>query len=76
MIRPNPIDGLNDEERDLLVQGLRALRLERGKAWNAACDAAAAVGKRRPSLQPFGIEEIRRLARRLGAKTTHWTEEC
>ena len=73
MIRPNLIDGLNDNERDLLVQGLLALRLERGKAWNAACDAAA--GKRRPSLRPFGIEEIRRLARRFGVKTTHWMEE-
>ena len=74
MATNEPIDGLSNDARDLLVQGLRALRLERGKAWNAACDAAAA-GKRQPSLRPFGIEEIRRLTRGLGDKATHWTEE-
>lgn len=67
-----PIDGLKDEERQLLGEALRALRRERGLAWNAACDAAAAMGKRAPSLRRFGIPEIKRLARRLGVGATHW----
>jgi hypothetical protein len=50
------------------------LRRDRGKAWNAACDLAEAQGKRRPSLKPYGIDEIERLARRFGIKTRHWTE--
>ena len=65
---------LNDEERALLGQALSALRLERGKAWNAACDLAEAQGKRRPSLKLYGIDEITRLARRFGTKALHWTE--
>jgi len=69
-----PIEGLSDDERALLGEALRALRTERGKAWNAACDAAEAAGKRRPPLRPYGIEAIKRLARRLGVGPTHWAE--
>ncbi len=65
---------LSDEERALLGQALSALRRERGQAWNAACDRAEAQGKRRPSLKPYGIDEIQRLARRFGTKAMHWTE--
>jgi hypothetical protein len=65
---------LSDDERVLLGQALSALRRERGKAWNAACDEAEAQGKRRPSLKPYGIDEIQRLARRFGTKALHWTE--
>jgi hypothetical protein len=68
------MDCLSDEERALLGQVLSALRRERGKAWNAACDLAEAQGKRRPSLKPYGIDEIKRLARRFGTKALHWTE--
>ena len=75
MDKPNPIAGLNDDEQTLLGEALRALRRKRGAAWNAACDAAEARGKRRPSLRSYGIEDIRRLARRLGVRATHWTEE-
>ncbi len=67
-------DCLSDDERVLLGQALSALRRERGKAWNAACDEAEAQGKRRPSLKPYGIDEIQRLARRFGTKALHWTE--
>jgi len=42
----------------MLIDGLRALRKERGKAWNEACDAAEAAGRHRPPLQPFGIDNI------------------
>ncbi len=49
---------LSKEERALLGQAFSALRLERGKAWNVACDRAAAQGKRRPSLESYGIDEI------------------
>jgi hypothetical protein len=59
-----------------LSDALRALCRERGKAWNAACDAAEAAGrKRRPSLRPYGIAEIKRPARRLGVGPTHWSGE-
>jgi hypothetical protein len=68
------IDGLSEDERKLLGEALCALRAERGKAWNKACDTAEAAGKRRPSLRPYGIDDIKRLARRLGAGPTHWTE--
>ena len=75
LAKPEPIEGLSDEERALLGDALRALRLQRGKEWNAACDAAEAAGKRRPSLRPYGIDAIKRLARRLGVGTTYWTGE-
>ena len=71
----NPIGGLSDDERTLLEEALRALRRERGAAWNAACDAAEAQAKRPPSLRTYGINDIRRLARRLGIRATHWMEE-
>jgi hypothetical protein len=73
-VRLEPIEGLSEDERKLLGEALCALRTERGKAWNAACGAAEAAGKRRPSLRPYGIYGIKRLARRLGAGATHWTE--
>ena len=69
------IEGLNDEERKLLIEALRALRTERGKAWNEACDAAEAAGKRLPSLRVYGIDQIKRMARRLGGRAPHWLEE-
>jgi hypothetical protein len=58
-----------------LIDGLRALRKERGKAWNEACDAAEAAGRHRPPLKPFGIDDIVRLAKKLGGTAPHWTEE-
>ena len=72
-----PIDGLNGDERKLLIEALTALRRERGQAWNMACDAASALGKREPALRRFGIDDIKRLARRIGgsAARTHWQEE-
>jgi hypothetical protein len=65
---------LSAEEQQLLGEALSALRRERGKAWNAACDRAEAQGKRRPPLKPYGIDEIKRLARRFGTKALYWTE--
>ncbi len=38
MSKPEPIGGLSDDERKLLIEGLIALRRERGRAWNGACD--------------------------------------
>ena len=77
MSKPEPIADLNDDERKLLIEGLTALRRERGQAWNLACDVADANGKRRPSLRQIGIDDIKRLARRIGGRTahTHWLEE-
>lgn len=49
-----PIDGLSNAERTMLIDGLRALRKERGKAWNDASDADAA-GRHRPALRQFGM---------------------
>jgi hypothetical protein len=67
-------DCLSESERMLLREALTTLRRERGQAWNAACDAAEARGKRHPSLRSYGIDDIRRLARRLGVGSTHWSE--
>jgi LPS sulfotransferase NodH len=67
-------DCVSEAERTLLGQALSALRRERGRAWNAACDRAEAQGKRHPSLNAYGIDEIKRLARRFGTKAMHWTE--
>lgn len=70
-----PVSGLNDGERVLLGEALRALRRQRGAAWNAACDAAEGQGRRSPAPRTFGIEDIQRLARRLGVGSTHWLED-
>ncbi|EBQ7940045.1 hypothetical protein N4Z11_003655 [Salmonella enterica] len=69
-----PITGLDDGEITLLIDALTVLRTERGKAWNTACDTAQVTNKRPPSLKRYGIDEITRLARRLGAKKTHWLD--
>lgn len=70
-----PIGGLSDAEKALLSEALWALRRERGQAWNAACDAAEAQGRRPPSLRTFGIRDIERLARRFGVRAPHWMDE-
>lgn len=75
MAKVELIEGLNDEERKLLIEALRSLRTEKGKAWNDACDAAQVAGKRRPSIKHFKIDEIKRMARRLGGGSTHWEED-
>ena len=59
MRKSEPIEGLSDAERALLGEALRALRAERRIAWNAACNAAEAARKRRPSLRPYGIDDIK-----------------
>ena len=73
MPRRERIGDLNDEIA-LLGEAFRALRRDRGQAWNAACDIAEAQGKRRPSLRAYGIDDIKRLARRFGITATHWSE--
>jgi hypothetical protein len=73
-LNKEPIRGLDEEEIALLIDALTALRAERGKAWNTACDIAQVANKRPPSLKRYGIDEITRLARRLGAKKTHWLD--
>ena len=76
MKKIEPVENLSDEERELLIDALTALRTERGKAWNAACDKAEVEGKRQPSLRSFGINDIIRLARRIGGRSanTYWLE--
>ncbi|EBB2472627.1 hypothetical protein CJE62_15415 [Salmonella enterica] len=69
-----PIKGLDGEEIALLIDALTVLRAERGKAWNTACDIAQVANKCPPSLKKYGIDEITRLTRRLGAKKTHWLD--
>ena len=69
------ISGLSAAELAMIGDALRALRTERGKAWNAACDVAETQGKRPPSPRSYGIGAIKRLGRRLGVGPTHWTEE-
>jgi hypothetical protein len=69
-----PIRGLDEDERLLLIKALCALRDERTRQWNAACDQAIAQGKRLPGLGRYGIDGIKRLARRLGGKATYRLE--
>ncbi|WP_337263652.1 MULTISPECIES: hypothetical protein [unclassified Serratia (in: enterobacteria)] len=73
-LNKEPILGLDDEEIALLIDALTALRAERGKVWNTACDIAQVANKRPPSLKRYGIDDIIRLARRLGARKTHWLD--
>ena len=73
MARGEPIEGLEESDRALLVEALTVLRRDRAKAWNTACDAAEASGKRRPSVKRFDIDKIARLGRRLGG-ATYWSE--
>ena len=73
-VKPNLADGLSAEERVLLGEAFSALRRERGRAWLDACHRADKEGKRRPGLRTAGIDEIKRLARRLGTKALHWTD--
>lgn len=73
-LNKEPIRGLDDEEIALLIDALTALRAERGKIWNRACDIAQQENKCLPSLKMYGIDEIKRLARRLGAWKTHWLD--
>jgi hypothetical protein len=72
--RRERIGDLSEEEIALLTEAFRALRRDRGRAWNAACDVAEAQGRRRPSLRPYGIDEIKRVARRFGITATHWSD--
>lgn len=74
MPKADLVEGLSEAERALLGEAFSALRRERGRAWNAACDRADEQGKRRPSARPAGIEEVKWLARRFGTKALHWTE--
>lgn len=75
MSKPDPtITGLDEADRALLIEALTALRDRRGREWNAACDHAEHLGKRRPSLAPYGIDAIVRLARRLGGDAKHWLD--
>jgi hypothetical protein len=74
--KPESIEGLSDAERTLLGDALRALRQSAAKPGMQPCDAAETAGKsRHPSLRPYGIDEIKRLARRLGVGPTHWSGE-
>ena len=75
MSRAESVEGLSDAERRLVIEGLRALRRERGRAWNIACDIAEQTGRRRPAFAPYGIAEIEKLARRFGGSAPHWSEE-
>ena len=73
--RPDPaITGLSDDERQTLVDALTALRVERGRAWNGACNLAVELGRREPKVDAYGIDAIKRLARRLGGEALHWLE--
>jgi hypothetical protein len=68
-------DELSEAERQLVIKGLRALRRERGLAWNIACDLATERKVKPPPLSQYGITEIEQLARRFGGTARHWTDE-
>lgn len=74
-LEPDPaITGLSDEERELLVEALCALRYVRGREWLAASASAVDRGKRRPGFERLQVAEMKRLARRLGGQAAHWME--
>ena len=75
MPKPELIEGLSDAERQLVIEALRALRRERGQAWNVVCDIAEQKSKKPPPLADYGIDDIKRLARRFGGRALHWIEE-
>jgi hypothetical protein len=68
-----PVEGLNDEERALLGEALRALRTEAGKPGTRH---VVLLRQRESAARQsgLGIDEIKRLARRLGVGPTHWAE--
>lgn len=68
------VAGLDSEERALLVAALVALRHERGREWREACRIADDRGDIEPPLDAYGIEQIKRLARRLGREARHWMD--
>lgn len=68
------IAGLADEDRKLLVEALCALRDARGREWLAACHRADELGRRKPGLARLRLDELKRLARRLGGRADHWME--
>jgi hypothetical protein len=68
------VSGLDSEERALLVAALVALRHERGRDWREACRIADDRGDMEPRLDAYGIEQIKRLARRLGGEARHWMD--
>jgi hypothetical protein len=61
--------------RQLVTKGLRALRRDRGLAWNIACDLATERKVKPPSLSQYGITEIEQLARRFGGTVRYWMDE-
>lgn len=67
------IEGLDPEERALLIEALTTLRFTRGQDWLSASRLADERGQRRPSLDESGVAAIKRLARRLGGHALHWT---
>lgn len=75
-LTPDPaITGLSDEERELLIEVLCALRYVRGREWLAASRRADERGERRPGLGHLQLPELQRLARRLGGRAKHWMEQ-
>ena len=68
------VAGLDSEERALLVAALVALRYERGRQWREACRIADDRGDIEPPLDAYGIEQIKRLACRLGGEARHWMD--
>lgn len=72
--RDPAITGLDDDDRELLITGLTALREVHGRQWREACDRAARKGAAEPPLPAYDINEIQQLARRLGGEAKHWSE--
>lgn len=69
------VEDLSEAERQLVIKGLRALRRERGLAWNVACDIATQREAKAPPLAHYEITEIEQLARRFGGTDPHWMDE-
>ncbi|ENB9721403.1 hypothetical protein ABJD63_004494 [Salmonella enterica] len=61
------IQDLKGYERTIIVVALQALHRERLNSYNAACLACELSGKESPSIESFGLEEVDKALRLIGA---------
>ncbi|EOX6393352.1 hypothetical protein ACPU4K_004534 [Escherichia coli] len=61
------IQDLKGDERTIIVVALQALHRERLNSYNAACLACELSGKEWPSIEIFGLEEVDKALRLIGA---------
>lgn len=61
------LEDLKDEDWTLVVVALQSLHRERITSWNAPVTACSLAGKRAPSADTFGLDDVTHALRRIGA---------